>query len=111
MFLIQFPVVPLREAVRCGHGAVCALLPDAVSLLRCGEGPPGWRPSLCEHAARVRNKKTSVASRPVPVVSRFPALFCLQVNIGLTLLSLVAFIHPVSVYLHCRRAAKERASS
>lgn len=35
----------------------------------------------------------------------------LYVNIGLTLLSLVAFIHPVSVYLHCRRAAKERASS
>lgn len=108
MFLIQFPIVPLREAVRCGHGAVCALLPDAVSLLRCGEGPPGWRPSLCEHTAHVRNEKQ--ASPLVLVVSCFPALF-FQVNIGLTLLSLVAFIHPVSVYLHCRRAAKERASS
>lgn len=35
----------------------------------------------------------------------------LYVNIGLTLLSLLAFIHPFSVYLHCRRLAKSKASS
>ncbi|XP_049441721.1 equilibrative nucleobase transporter 1-like [Epinephelus fuscoguttatus] len=33
----------------------------------------------------------------------------LYVNIGLTLLSLLAFIHPISVYLHCRRLASQRA--
>ncbi|XP_034038069.1 solute carrier family 43 member 3-like isoform X2 [Thalassophryne amazonica] len=32
----------------------------------------------------------------------------LYVNIGLTLLSLLAFIHPVSVYLYCRRLASQR---
>lgn len=31
------------------------------------------------------------------------------VNIGLTLLSLVAFIHPLSVYLHCRKLASQRS--
>ncbi|XP_041845789.1 solute carrier family 43 member 3-like [Melanotaenia boesemani] len=33
----------------------------------------------------------------------------LYVNIGLTLLSLLAFIHPLSVYLHCRRVASQQA--
>ncbi|XP_026213828.1 solute carrier family 43 member 3b [Anabas testudineus] len=33
------------------------------------------------------------------------------VNIGLTLLSLVAFIHPLSVYLHCRSLASQRAKN
>lgn len=33
------------------------------------------------------------------------------VNIGLTLLSLLAFIHPLSVYLHCRSLASQRAKS
>ncbi|XP_062377569.1 solute carrier family 43 member 3a [Sardina pilchardus] len=32
----------------------------------------------------------------------------LYVNIALTLLTLVAFIHPVYVYFHCRRLANER---
>lgn len=40
-----------------------------------------------------------------------PSLLCLQVNIALTLLILVAFIHPANVYLHCRRRAKEREST
>ncbi|XP_035983016.1 solute carrier family 43 member 3 [Fundulus heteroclitus] len=35
----------------------------------------------------------------------------LYVNVGLTLLSLLAFIHPFFVYLHCRKAASERARS
>ncbi|XP_070819299.1 solute carrier family 43 member 3b [Chaetodon trifascialis] len=35
----------------------------------------------------------------------------LYVNVGLTLLSLLAFIHPLSVYLHCRRLASQRAKS
>ncbi|XP_073342989.1 solute carrier family 43 member 3b [Pagrus major] len=35
----------------------------------------------------------------------------LYVNIGLTLLSLLAFIHPLSVYLHCRRVASQRNES
>ncbi|KAM6924088.1 solute carrier family 43 member 3b [Xenentodon cancila] len=35
----------------------------------------------------------------------------LYVNIGLTLLSLLAFIHPLYVYLHCRRVASQRAKS
>ncbi|KAM9741239.1 solute carrier family 43 member 3b isoform 1-T7 [Menidia menidia] len=35
----------------------------------------------------------------------------LYVNIGLTVLSLLAFIHPLSVYLHCRRVASERAKT
>ncbi|XP_069026723.1 solute carrier family 43 member 3b isoform X2 [Embiotoca jacksoni] len=33
----------------------------------------------------------------------------LYMNIGLTLLSLLAFIHPLSVYLHCRRVSSQRA--
>lgn len=33
----------------------------------------------------------------------------LYVNIGLTLLSFTAFIHPLYVYLHCRRLASQRA--
>uniref|UniRef100_A0A673A4Z7 Solute carrier family 43 member 3b n=1 Tax=Sphaeramia orbicularis TaxID=375764 RepID=A0A673A4Z7_9TELE len=33
------------------------------------------------------------------------------VNIGLTLLSLVAFIHPLSVYLHCRKRASQWSKS
>ncbi|XP_035525349.1 solute carrier family 43 member 3b isoform X2 [Morone saxatilis] len=33
----------------------------------------------------------------------------LYVNVGLTLLSLLAFIHPLSVYLHCRRLSSQRA--
>uniref|UniRef100_A0A1A7YD49 Solute carrier family 43, member 3b n=1 Tax=Iconisemion striatum TaxID=60296 RepID=A0A1A7YD49_9TELE len=33
----------------------------------------------------------------------------LYVNVGLTVLSLLAFIHPLSIYLHCRRAASQRA--
>ncbi|CAN9515005.1 unnamed protein product [Ophioblennius macclurei] len=33
----------------------------------------------------------------------------LYVNIGLTLLSLLAFIHPVSVYLHCRQTSRDKA--
>uniref|UniRef100_A0A8C6TIN5 Solute carrier family 43 member 3b n=1 Tax=Neogobius melanostomus TaxID=47308 RepID=A0A8C6TIN5_9GOBI len=32
-----------------------------------------------------------------------------DVNIGLTILSLLAFIHPISVYLHCRSQAAQRA--
>ncbi|XP_047208760.1 equilibrative nucleobase transporter 1-like [Girardinichthys multiradiatus] len=32
----------------------------------------------------------------------------LYVNIGLTLLSLLAFIHPLYVYLHCRKVASQR---
>uniref|UniRef100_A0A3Q2PKA2 Solute carrier family 43 member 3 n=1 Tax=Fundulus heteroclitus TaxID=8078 RepID=A0A3Q2PKA2_FUNHE len=32
----------------------------------------------------------------------------LYVNIGLTLLNLLAFIHPLSVYLHCRKLASQR---
>lgn len=44
------------------------------------------------------------------VVTLFPS-FYLQVNIGLTVLSLLAFIHPVFVYLQCRRRAQQRASS
>ncbi|KAG7230357.1 hypothetical protein INR49_024462 [Caranx melampygus] len=35
----------------------------------------------------------------------------LYVNIALTLISLLAFIHPVSVYLHCRNRASDRAKS
>ncbi|KAM9356689.1 solute carrier family 43 member 3b, partial [Symphorus nematophorus] len=35
----------------------------------------------------------------------------LYVNIALTLLSLLAFIHPLSVYLRCRRLASQRAKS
>ncbi|XP_056239630.1 solute carrier family 43 member 3b [Seriola aureovittata] len=35
----------------------------------------------------------------------------LYVNVGLTLLSLFAFIHPLSVYLHCRSVASQRAKS
>lgn len=35
----------------------------------------------------------------------------LYVNIGLTVLSLLAFIHPLSVYLHCRRVSSQRANS
>uniref|UniRef100_A0A096M9Q5 Solute carrier family 43 member 3b n=1 Tax=Poecilia formosa TaxID=48698 RepID=A0A096M9Q5_POEFO len=35
----------------------------------------------------------------------------LYVNVGLTLLSVVAFIHPVYVYMHCRNLASERARS
>uniref|UniRef100_A0A8C8DTH4 Solute carrier family 43 member 3b n=1 Tax=Oryzias sinensis TaxID=183150 RepID=A0A8C8DTH4_9TELE len=35
----------------------------------------------------------------------------LYVNIALTLLSLLAFIHPLSVYLHCRRLASQRSKS
>ncbi|CAJ1058631.1 solute carrier family 43 member 3b [Xyrichtys novacula] len=35
----------------------------------------------------------------------------LYVNIGLTLLSLLAFIHPLSVYLHCRSLATQRAKN
>ncbi|XP_070692589.1 equilibrative nucleobase transporter 1-like [Pempheris klunzingeri] len=35
----------------------------------------------------------------------------LYVNIGLTVLSLLAFIHPLSVYLHCRNLASQRAKS
>ncbi|KAI2657228.1 Solute carrier family 43 member 3 [Labeo rohita] len=35
----------------------------------------------------------------------------LYVNIGLTVLSLLAFINPLYVYLHCRRQAAQRASS
>ncbi|XP_076596002.1 solute carrier family 43 member 3b [Chaetodon auriga] len=35
----------------------------------------------------------------------------LYVNVGLTVLSLLAFIHPLSVYLHCRRLASQRAKS
>lgn len=34
---------------------------------------------------------------------------CLQVNIALTVISLLAFIHPASVYLHCRSRASSRA--
>ncbi|XP_069550682.1 solute carrier family 43 member 3b isoform X2 [Brachyistius frenatus] len=33
----------------------------------------------------------------------------LYMNIGLTLLSLLAFIHPLSVYLHCRQVSSQRA--
>ncbi|XP_051513897.1 equilibrative nucleobase transporter 1-like [Myxocyprinus asiaticus] len=35
----------------------------------------------------------------------------LYVNIGLTVLSLLAFINPLYVYLHCRRQAAQRAST
>ncbi|XP_020501460.1 solute carrier family 43 member 3b [Labrus bergylta] len=35
----------------------------------------------------------------------------LYVNIGLTLLSLLAFIHPLSVYLHCRSLASQRSKT
>uniref|UniRef100_A0A3Q4AIP5 Solute carrier family 43 member 3a n=1 Tax=Mola mola TaxID=94237 RepID=A0A3Q4AIP5_MOLML len=35
----------------------------------------------------------------------------LYVNIGLTLLSLLAFIHPLYVYMHCRRLATQRANA
>ncbi|XP_049441725.1 equilibrative nucleobase transporter 1-like [Epinephelus fuscoguttatus] len=35
----------------------------------------------------------------------------LYVNISLTLLILLAFIHPISVYLHCRSLASQRAIS
>ncbi|XP_062282012.1 solute carrier family 43 member 3b [Scomber scombrus] len=35
----------------------------------------------------------------------------LYVNIALTVLSLLAFIHPLSVYLHCRSLASQRAKS
>lgn len=38
-------------------------------------------------------------------------LVWLQVNVGLTLLSLLAFIHPLAVYLHCRRLASQRNES
>lgn len=45
------------------------------------------------------------------LLSHFLLPLYLQVNVGLTVLGLVAFVHPVFVYLHCRRRAKERASS
>ncbi|XP_035809600.2 solute carrier family 43 member 3b isoform X2 [Amphiprion ocellaris] len=35
----------------------------------------------------------------------------LYVNVGLTLLTLLAFIHPLSIYLHCRRVSSQRAKS
>nr|XP_046262812.1 solute carrier family 43 member 3b [Scatophagus argus]XP_046262813.1 solute carrier family 43 member 3b [Scatophagus argus]XP_046262814.1 solute carrier family 43 member 3b [Scatophagus argus] len=35
----------------------------------------------------------------------------LYVNIGLTVLSLLAFVHPLSVYLHCRSLASQRTKS
>ncbi|XP_023184433.1 solute carrier family 43 member 3-like [Xiphophorus maculatus] len=35
----------------------------------------------------------------------------LYVNVGLTLLSVLAFMHPVFVYMHCRNLASERAKS
>lgn len=37
--------------------------------------------------------------------------FFFQVNIGLTLLSLLAFIHPLSVYLHCRSVSSQRVKN
>lgn len=40
-----------------------------------------------------------------------PLPLCLQVNIGLTLFSLLAFIHPLYVYLHCRKLSSQRAAS
>ncbi|XP_055015523.1 solute carrier family 43 member 3b [Boleophthalmus pectinirostris] len=33
------------------------------------------------------------------------------VNVGLTILSLLAFIHPIYVHLHCRRQAAQRANT
>lgn len=35
----------------------------------------------------------------------------LYVNVGLTVLTLLAFIHPLSVYLHCRKVSSQRAKS
>ncbi|XP_053735453.1 equilibrative nucleobase transporter 1-like [Synchiropus splendidus] len=35
----------------------------------------------------------------------------LYVNIGLTVLSLLAFVHPLSVYLHCRKLIPQRAAN
>lgn len=35
----------------------------------------------------------------------------LYVNIGLTVFSLLAFIHPIYIYLHCRKISSQRAKS
>lgn len=35
----------------------------------------------------------------------------LYVNIGLTVFSLLAFIHPIYIYLHCRKISSQRAES
>uniref|UniRef100_A0A672IVA7 Solute carrier family 43 member 3b n=1 Tax=Salarias fasciatus TaxID=181472 RepID=A0A672IVA7_SALFA len=35
----------------------------------------------------------------------------LYVNVGLTVLSLLAFVHPLSVYLHCRRTSRNKAAA
>lgn len=41
--------MPLREALRSGHGPVGRLFSAAVSLLRSGERSSGWRSFICEY--------------------------------------------------------------
>ena len=54
-------------------------------------------------------KKLDRADSDSVLTSGCPSL-CLsfQVNIALTLLTLLAFIHPLCVYLYCRRLANQR---
>jgi hypothetical protein len=52
-----------------------------------------WDHRLCTRGAQ------SVCSSSTPL---------LQVNVGLTLLTLLTFIHPLHVHLHCRSLASQR---
>lgn len=41
------------------------------------------------------------------MTSSLKIIFFLQVNIAMTMLTLLAFIHPINVYIQCRKSGRE----
>lgn len=49
----------------------------------------------------VRHERSMISSLKIMLV------FFLQVNIAMTMLTLLAFIHPINVYIQCRKSGRE----
>lgn len=116
--LLQFSSLSLWEAVRHGDVHICCLLSAAVPLLCTHQRSSGRRPLLrrCSREFKGESSLSCCSSRWIhfKMFSMPTGKMCfdlLQVDIALTLLTLLVFIHPVYVFIHCRKLAHQREES
>lgn len=116
--LLQLSSLSLWEAVRHGDVHICRLLSAAVPLLRTRQRSSGGRPLLCRCSREFKGESSlsycsgrSIHFKNFSMPTGKMCFHLLQVDIALTLLTLLVFIHPVYVFIHCRKAAREREES
>lgn len=109
----QLSSLSLWEAVRPGDVHVCCRLSAPVPLLRPGQRSSGRRPLFCKRSSSFTKEPPNHLRDAVTDFAQMDncCFDLLQVDVALTLLTLLVFIHPVYVFIRCRKVARHREDS